>query len=347
MKELGMAIGTAAGSIFGSLMGNKMQQDQFGNQLTLMKKQHEYNEASANSAQARAYEMWEKTNYAAQIEQMKKANLSPALMYGQAGAGGGTVSGAQGQGTSQPTDRSIEMKLKGQEMGLQLANLASQIKLNESQANKNNAEANKTAGVDTELAKTSIENLISQTKNEKDRNVLIWADKRFKEAAADMQEASAKLASGQNAKIGYEINLIEKSLDKMKLDMNGIELDNELKRRVMESKVQEAEMSVKALMNSILVGNSQIRLNNQEAEAITDKVMQDWQSVAQQWNKLQQSGQSIEIDRERMENEAKKILNDIVISGKKLTLEQQQQLLDVVLGLGGLATRAATIKGGQ
>ena len=29
------------------------------------------------------------------------------------------------------------MKLKGQEMGLQLANLASQIKLNESQANKN------------------------------------------------------------------------------------------------------------------------------------------------------------------------------------------------------------------
>ena len=48
----------------------------------------------------------------------------------------------------------------------------------------------------------------------------------------------------------------------MELDMNGIELDNELKRRVMESKVQEAEMSVKALMNSILVGNSQIKLKN-------------------------------------------------------------------------------------
>lgn len=347
MSKLGMAIGTAAGSIFGSLMGDKMQQDQFGNQLTLMKKQHEYNEASANAAQERAYEMWEKTNYAAQIEQMKKANLSPGLMYGQAGAGGGTASGAQGQGTSQPTDRSIEMKLKGQEMGLQLANLASQIKLNESQANKNNAEANKTAGVDTELAKTSIENLISQTKNEKDRNVLIWADKRFKEAAADMQEASAKLASGETAKIEYEIQNITKSIDKMEIEMQGIEADNELKRRTMESKVQEAEVSVKALMNSILVGNSQIKLNNQQAEAITDKVMQDWQSVAQQWAKLQQSGQSIEIDRERMENEAKKILNDIVISGKKLTLEQQQQLLDVVLGLGGLATRMASAKGGQ
>ena len=162
-----------------------------------------------------------------------------------------------------------------------------------------------------------------------------------------MQEASAKLASGQNAKIGYEINLIEKSIDKMEREMDGIDLDNELKRRVMDSKVEEAKMSVKALMNSILVGNSQIKLNNQQAEAITDKVMQDWKSIAQQWNKLQQSGQSIEIDRERMENEARKILNDIVISGKKLTLEQQQQLLDVVLGLGGLATRAATIRGGK
>ena len=55
----------------------------------------------------------------------------------------------------------------------------------------------------------------------------------------------------------------------------------------------------------------------------------------------------VEIDRERMENEAKKILNDIIISGKKLTLEQQQQLIDVVLGLGGLATKAATLKGGR
>lgn len=343
-KNIGMGI---ASGFLGGLFGINSQEKQMENQEYLMGLQHKYNEQSADAAQKRAYEMWEKTNYAAQVEQMKKANLNPALMYGQAGAGGGTVSGAQGQGTSQPSDRSIEMQYRGQEMGLQLANLASQIKLNESQTNKNNAEANKTAGVDTELAKTSIENLISQTKNEKDRNALIWADKRFKEAAADMQEASAKLASGQNAKIGYEIDQIKKSLNKMDLDMKGIDLDNELKRRVMESKVQEAEMSVKALMNSILVGNSQIKLNNQQAEAITDKVMQDWQSVAQQWNKLQQSGQMIEIDRTRMENEAKKILNDIVISGKKLTLEQQQQLLDVVLGLGGLATRIASVKGGQ
>ena len=40
-----------------------------------------------------------------------------------------------------------------------------------------------------------------------------------------MQEASAKLASGQNVKIGYEIDQIKKSLDKMDLEMKGIDLD--------------------------------------------------------------------------------------------------------------------------
>ena len=65
--------------------------------------------------------------------------------------------------------------------------------------------------MDTELAKTSIENLISQTKNEKDRNALIWADKRFKEAAADMQDASAKLASGQNTNYAAQIKQMKKA----------------------------------------------------------------------------------------------------------------------------------------
>ena len=43
----------------------------------------------------------------------------------------------------------------------------------------------------------------------------------------------------------------------------------------------------------------------------------------------------IEIDRERMENEAKKILNDIVISGKKLTYDQYKELTDSVLKQAG------------
>ena len=36
-------------------------------------------------------QMWEDTNYAAQVEQLKKAGLSIGLMYGKGGAGGATT----------------------------------------------------------------------------------------------------------------------------------------------------------------------------------------------------------------------------------------------------------------
>ena len=114
MKEdlmTGLQFGT---SLKGNIFGLNNSSEQMSNQKYLMGLQHKYNEESATYAQGRAYDMWLKTNYPAQVEQMKKANLSPGLMYGQAGAGGGTVSGAQGQGTGQPTDRSVEMKLRGQ-----------------------------------------------------------------------------------------------------------------------------------------------------------------------------------------------------------------------------------------
>ena len=50
---------------------------------------------------AAAMDIWEKTNYKAQMGQLEKAGLNPGLIYGMGGGGGGTVGGssatAQGQ----------------------------------------------------------------------------------------------------------------------------------------------------------------------------------------------------------------------------------------------------------
>ena len=58
------------------------------------------------------------------------------------------------------------MGLRAQEIGVEMANTLSQIKLNESQANKNEAEADKIKGVDTKAQQATIDNLIAQTSNE-------------------------------------------------------------------------------------------------------------------------------------------------------------------------------------
>ena len=71
-----------------------------------------------------------------QKQHIKNAGLNPALMYGMGGGGGVSASGAQGQGVTQPTARSVEIEIKQQGLGLQLASIASQVELNESQTEK-------------------------------------------------------------------------------------------------------------------------------------------------------------------------------------------------------------------
>ncbi len=84
----------------GMLYNQFTQQQQMNNQETLMDWQQE-NQMELNQQGAELqYDMWKKTNYGPQVEQMRKAGLNPALMYGMKG-GGGTTTGSQSGGSAQ------------------------------------------------------------------------------------------------------------------------------------------------------------------------------------------------------------------------------------------------------
>ena len=83
-------------------------------------------------------QMWKDTNYAAQVEELKKAGLSIGLMYGKGGAGG-TTTGAGATGVSAPTAPSGMGMINGSQLATQLAN----IELIKAQTNKTNIEAEK------------------------------------------------------------------------------------------------------------------------------------------------------------------------------------------------------------
>jgi hypothetical protein len=75
-------------------------------------------------------DMWNKTNYGAQVAQMEKAGLNPALMYGM-GGGGGTTAGSQGGGNASSGGNAVQMH------PMDMANLAlidAERKLKEAQA---------------------------------------------------------------------------------------------------------------------------------------------------------------------------------------------------------------------
>jgi hypothetical protein len=100
----------------------KLNVQQYGHQRMLNQQGHDLQ-----------MDMWNKTNYKAQLEHMRAAGLNPALMYGQAGQGGTT--GSQGGGSAQGGSAAKESAMDMSNMMI-----AAQLALVEAQKDKTKEE---------------------------------------------------------------------------------------------------------------------------------------------------------------------------------------------------------------
>lgn len=92
----------------GMLGGNWQAQNQYDRQRRLMGLQNRYQQALNQQGHDLQFDMWNKTNYGAQVKHMLEAGLNPALMYGSAGQGGTTGSQGGGQaGGGQAASESV------------------------------------------------------------------------------------------------------------------------------------------------------------------------------------------------------------------------------------------------
>lgn len=144
--------------------------------------------AQQNAAQL---EMWNATNYGAQMKHLKEAGLNPGLLYGMGGAGGATTGNASAMPTSQGGHG---MDIAG---AAQLALLKAQRENIEADTVKKKVEAEKTAGVDTELGKGQVANLAQQTKNAELQNEIMGIDKRIKALQEDILDATQYYEMGK------------------------------------------------------------------------------------------------------------------------------------------------------
>ena len=127
----------------------------------LMAKQLAIDKLKKEERRKMQMQMWEDTNYAAQVEQLKKAGLSIGLMYGKGGAGG-TTTGAGATGVSAPTAPS-GMGLIG---GIQLASQVANIELIKAQTENVKADTERKLGVDKTKVEAETKNLMATTENE-------------------------------------------------------------------------------------------------------------------------------------------------------------------------------------
>jgi len=143
----------ATSGILGMVMGGHNDRRQVKQQQKLTDIQVAANKNLTDYQYGKQLQMWKDTNYGAQKQELIKAGLNPALLYGMSG-GGGTTTGSGGGGIGGATAAGSTNEAMGMmQQGIQYQLLQAQKDVLTTQAAKNKAEAEKTAGVDTAESK--------------------------------------------------------------------------------------------------------------------------------------------------------------------------------------------------
>ena len=127
---------------------------------------------------------------------------------------------------------------------------------------------------------------------------------------------------------------LQKGIDKLVEEVNGMKLDNELKERTIDNKVTESSLTLRNLMSEILLKESQRKVNEEQAKAIPAEILQGWAD-------LTQKGEALTIQREQMETYAQDVINRYELGKKGLDIEEQKLVKDIVLGMLEIASKGA------
>lgn len=252
-----------AGGLLGPIMGLALQghndRRQLQQQEELQRLQIAGQKEMMDYGMMKQFEMWLKTNYSEQVNQLKKAGLNPALLYGKGGPGGvtGNASGSV-QGGGAPAGGREIMDIMN--MGLQKKLIDAQTKVAEAQAKNIEADTankplqGKNIEADTEnkiLAKIITDYTGREAKEVYER---VTRPNRPSQAEAYKTELDAKTAVArnlwelytegklkdqsiaqiealliQNAKTIAERKNIEKTMELIEANIKGANLDNIIK----------------------------------------------------------------------------------------------------------------------
>lgn len=236
-------------------------------------RQAQINKEQAKYSQGLAMEYWDYTNWENQVDHLKKAGLNPALMYGKGGAGGQTGGGqAQGVGLSPSNQEAVKAQQIG--MALQLAQLKSQIEVNESVAKKNTAEAEKTAGVDTEAAKMGIKLSEAQVLSERERkNVLYW-EAEVAQSESVLKEALANTEQFNLQKVQWDIRMVEKGYEELSERVAMLKRENKIGDATAEMQIEQYKANLVDTWAGAMLKMAQTETQKEEVKAIAERLKQ-------------------------------------------------------------------------
>lgn len=218
--------GQAAGGILGMAFGGINDQRQLRQQEDLQRLQIQGQKEMTDYGFKKQLQMWLDTNYSAQVEQLKKAGLNPALLYGMGGSGGATTGGGTGtvQGGHSPTGGGEMQTMAGMGIGAPL--IAAQIE-------KTKAE---TANINADTANKPIQgkNIQADTENKLTQNEILEIENHIKGRTQNMaiaiiqtelsQKTEQLQITANEKKVSDET--LQQQIDTVKAELSAIYIRN-------------------------------------------------------------------------------------------------------------------------
>lgn len=274
IKNLGEQVGSAGASgalgmglsmLDEAIFGNRRRKKQIEQQQKLTDIQMGANLEMMDAQKKQQLEMWEATNYKAQIEQMKKAGLNPALIYGEGGGGltslgSGAVGSASG-GTASNEAQSKIADIQMQGMGLQMQKTQAEIAKIKADTRATEEET-KGADLKRDLTKMSIKQIAESIKNEATRI-------NIEEAKSTLDKMRFGL---EQTKTKQDIKISNWQIEKLREEVETIRLDNEITQEQRNVIMQKLQGEVIHMAIDGALKQSQIKLNSQQESKIMTEV---------------------------------------------------------------------------
>lgn len=271
----GLGIGSgliegAANTIFGGIQQRRTAE--------IQKKQ---NKEMMDYQQQKQLEMWAKTGYGPQVQQMKNAGINPALLYGMSGGGASTIGAAipntnvgSGEGHA-PINQGIAMALQSKQ---QAELLQAQKENIEADTRNKQVEATKKEGVDTKEAETRIDLNVQELTNKKAQQYLTQSETAINELTKQFLEGTLEdRIKDVEYTVSRSLRLLQLADNEQKM---AAETYEDRKRKIVNE-------GIKSSLENALI-KTQTGKTAVETLAIQEQIRQGWTKIEQEATKIQQ-----------------------------------------------------------
>lgn len=327
MGFLGMVAEKApeiAGGMLGMVLQPRAEKRQWHTQKKFHNLQMQGAKELAEYQRQLAMQTWYETNYSAQVEQLKKAGLNPAMIYGMGGEGGTLAA----PGGGMPTAGIAEAPSHTARLAMDMAFQMSQMKLVEAQKEKTEAETENIKTIEREEGYTRIANIIQDTKNKQAQE----AGQKILNRINELEEHFKRESMEDRLKgIEFTTKKIISEWQKLK---DEVYISNATKEEVINSirlKVTEAILTNANLEKDLKVKDEAIKKSSAERQRIAAEIKKwseeldiAFKQMAINHNQMLQGWERLSLEKKR-----------VAIEKFKALIEQEFPSLWNVLGKWG------------